>query len=265
MFTLRDLVQPDTVEEAYKILTDKRNNTVLGGCAYLKMGAKRIGTAVDLSKLQLDYIKEQEGYIEIGAMTSLRALETHSCLLDNFNGIVPLALGNIVGVQLRNVATLGASVFAKYGFSDLLTVLLALDTEVELHQAGRMSLTEFLDRPYAKDILTRIFIKMDGRQASYQCLRNSAGDYPILNVAVSRRNNRWQIVVGARPLKAKFALQTAAALTVNNPEPTEIARIAAAAAQELSFGTNIRATAAYRRAMCKVLVQRALTEVVQCK
>ena len=72
MFTLLDLVQPETLEEAYKTLIAKRNNLVLGGSAFLRLGSKRIGTAIDLSKLNLNYIEEHDDHIEIGAMTTFR-------------------------------------------------------------------------------------------------------------------------------------------------------------------------------------------------
>jgi len=72
MFTVKELVQPKTIEEAYNILTSRNNNTILGGTAFLRMSSKKIGTAVDLSKFELNYIKEQNNYIEIGAFTTLR-------------------------------------------------------------------------------------------------------------------------------------------------------------------------------------------------
>jgi len=77
VFTILDLVQPDNLAEAYQILSDKQNNTILGGCAFLKMGKKRINKGIDLTNLNLSYIQEKDGFIEIGAMTSLRELETH--------------------------------------------------------------------------------------------------------------------------------------------------------------------------------------------
>ena len=121
MFTIQRLVQPETIEEAYKILTEKKLNTVLGGTCFLRMGSKRIGTAIDLSKLNLDYIKEDEEYIEIGAMATFRDIETSSVLNENFNGVLPKSVESIIGVQFRNIVTVGASIFSKYGFSDLIT------------------------------------------------------------------------------------------------------------------------------------------------
>lgn len=265
MFTLRDLAQPANLAEAYEILTDKRNNTILGGCAFLKMGSKRIGIAIDLSNLNLSYVKETDGFIEIGAMTSLRDVETHTLFRDSFNGVLPKSVRDIIGVQFRNSVTIGASVYAKYGFSDLITALLVLDTEVELYKGGRMPLVDFLKRPKEKDILVRLWVKRDGRKATYLNLRNSASDYSILNVGVSRLNDQWTIAVGARPRRAAIATKASATLSKGSQSAAEIEGAAQIAADELSFGTNMRGTADYRKALCKVLVKRAILEVIACK
>ncbi|ABO51278.1 molybdopterin dehydrogenase, FAD-binding protein [Desulforamulus reducens MI-1] len=266
MFTIDHLVQPQTIEEAYQILHEHASNTVLGGSAYLRLGSKKIRTAIDLANLQLDSIKEQDNQFVIGAMVTFRDLETHPALKTYFNGMLPQSVRNIIGVQFRNVVTVGATVYSKYGFSDLLTALLALDTEVELHQGGRMPLANFLAKPYPKDILTRIFIQKNNRQAVYQDLRNSKSDYPILNTAVSCLENQWRIVVGARPLKAAIAVAASQELSGKATlSPADIKNAAQKAAEELSFGTNLRGTAEYRQAMCSVLVNRAITEVEACK
>ncbi len=265
MFTLLDLVQPDNLAEAYQILSDKRNNTILGGCTFLKMGSKRIGTAIDLSNLKLSYIKEQAGFIEIGAMTSLREIETHKRLMECFNGVLPKSVHNIIGVQFRNSVTVGASVYSKYGFSDLITTMLALNTEVELYKSGRMPLIDFLNKPKEKDILVRLWIKVDNRKAAYLNLRNSASDFSVLNVAVSKLEDQWTVVVGARPRRAAIATSASAALSKGELSIEEIEDAAKRAAEELSFGTNMRGTANYRRALCQVLVKRGIMEVLQCK
>jgi CO/xanthine dehydrogenase FAD-binding subunit len=265
VFTLQNLVQPETIEEAYELLMQKKANTVIGGSAFLRMGSKRIGTAVELSKLNLNYIKEYSDYIEIGAMTTFRDIETNAALNEYFNGLLPKSVGNIIGVQFRNVVTVGATVYSKYGFSDFITALLALDVDVELYDTGRISLEEFLNMPYKKDILTRIFIKKNSRKASYKDFRNSVSDYPILNVAVSNMDNQWKIVVGARPRGAGIAKNASLELSKGTLTDAEIEAAANMASEELAFGSNMRATAEYRKALCKVLVKRAVKEVLQCK
>ena len=159
MFTLMELVQPASIDEAYEILMKRKNNQIIGGSAFLRMGKKRIGTGIDLSNLNLNTIEENEDYIEIGAMTTLRDMEVSPILNKYFNNIIPNSVSDIIGVQFRNVATVGASVFSKYGFSDVIVGLLALDSEVELYKGGRMSLETFLNREFEKDILVKLYIK----------------------------------------------------------------------------------------------------------
>jgi CO/xanthine dehydrogenase FAD-binding subunit len=264
MFTLKEIVQPETIEEAYNILTSKKNNAILGGTAFLRMGSKKMNTALDLSKLELNYIKEQNDYIEIGALTTFREIEINPLITNNFNGVISKSVRNIIGVQFRNIVTVGASVFSKYGFSDLITALLSLDTEVELYKAGRMPLDQFLQMPYKKDIVTKIFIKKNQKQASYQDLRNSVSDYPILNVAVSKLDNQWTIVVGARPQRAVIAKKASEEMSTNF-SLDNLDHYANLVAEELTFGTNARGSAEYRQAMCRVLVKRGIKEVLQCK
>lgn len=266
MFSMLHLVQPENVEDAYRTLMHKRNNAVLGGCTFLRLGKQRIATAVDLAALQLRYIKKEEGFVEIGAMTTLRDLELDASVAAIGDGLLQKAVGNIIGVQFRNVATVGASVFSKYGFSDLLTALLALETEVELYKGGRMSLQEFIDRPFEKDILTKIIINTGFYQAAYQNLRNSAADFPILNAAVARNGGVWRIAVGARPGCAKLAQAAAAKLDgCENPSQREIEAAVNLAVEELSFGSNMRGSAEYRRGICNVLLRRAIEEVLECR
>jgi len=265
MFTIQKLVQPDSLAEAYHLLTAQKNNVILGSCAFLRLGSQRIGTAIDLSRCALTHITETEQDVRIGAMATLRDLETSPTLHAIGSGVIPGAVSHVVGVQFRNSATIGGSVFSKYGFSDLLPPLLALDTEVQLHQGGRMALADFLLAPYRKDILTEVIVRKTAHSAAYQQFRTSHSDFPLLNVAVSANNGSWRIVVGARPGQARFAASAAQLLSSSDATGETIDLAAHAAADELSFGTNSRASAAYRKALCPTLVRRAVLEVLSCK
>lgn len=75
MFTAEQYVRPASLQEALE-LNQKRSSTILGGGCWLRLGKKRIGTLIDLSDLGLDRIEEQDGWVRIGAMVSLRQLET---------------------------------------------------------------------------------------------------------------------------------------------------------------------------------------------
>ncbi len=96
------------------------------------MGNRNVTTAIDLSGLGLDTITETEEEFVIGCMTPLRDLELHEGLHAYTHGAMKESLRHIVGVQFRNCATVGGSIWGRFGFSDVLTMFLALDTEVEL-------------------------------------------------------------------------------------------------------------------------------------
>jgi len=261
MLTIDKYLRPATLEEAYQAAQQK-NSVVLGGMLWLRLGKKRVSTAIDLSDLGLDYITETDACWKIGAYTSLRALETHEGLNRMTNNGFRNAFGAIVGVQFRNLATAGGSIFGRYGFSDVLTLCLALDASVELHHAGVLSLEAFCDQGIRGDILKEIRIPKSPVRVSYQAQRNTATDFPVLNVCAVLRDDRIHITVGARPLRAvslRFAVEPGA-------DPEELAsRLADTAAEETVFGSNTRASAQYRKHLCRVLVRRAVREVLSGK
>lgn len=262
MLTIQDYILLESLEEAYEVLKANKNNTILGGCAFLKMGSKKIGKAVDLSNLHLNYIEENENTIEIGAMTTFREIETSPILKQYFNGILPKSVESIVGIQLRNIVTVGATVYSRYGFSDFITGLLSLDAEVVLYNAGRISLEEFLKNGAERDILEKIVLKKNNRKAAFQMMRNSKSDYAVLNVAVSELDNNWKIVVGARPQRAEIAKKASRYLAESEGKIEDIEQASMIAAGELIFGSNMRSSKEYRQSICRVLVKRAIMEVL---
>ena len=131
MMTIREYKRAESLEEAWQ-LNQKRPNRVLGGMIWLKMENINVGTAIDLSGLGLDTIEETDEGFSIGAMVTLRQLELHPGLAAYTDGAVRESVRHIVGVQFRNLATVGGSIYGRYGFSDVLTMFLAMDSYVEL-------------------------------------------------------------------------------------------------------------------------------------
>ena len=142
MMTIQNYVRPQTLEQAYELLTSNRRNRAVAGMLWLRLTGGSVNTAVDLCDLGLNTMEETGDAFVIGAMTPLRKLELDPGFAAYTGGAAAKALGDIVGVQFRNLATVGGSVFGRFGFSDVLTLLLALDTEVELYGAGRMPLAQ---------------------------------------------------------------------------------------------------------------------------
>ena len=135
MIKIKEYVKAASLEEAYE-LNQKRSNRILGGMLWMRMSNAQVQTAIDLSGLGLDHIEETEEEFIIGAMVTLRELELNERLNDCFDHVLADAVKDIVGVQFRNLATVGGSVFGRFGFSDVLTVLLSLHASVELYKGG---------------------------------------------------------------------------------------------------------------------------------
>ena len=251
MITIREYLKADSLEQAWSA-NQKRPNRVLGGMGWMKMSGGTVSTAIDLSGLGLDQIEETGEEFVIGAMATLRQFETHEGLERYFHGAVRESVRHIVGVQFRNCATVGGSVWLRAGFSDPLTLLLALDCTVELYQGDgktvQIPMEEFCQMKPDNSILTAVHIRKNGRQVAYQSFRNTETDFPVLAVAVSRLDGVYRAAVGARPAKAMAVTAESVEKLIEN-------------AQALPYRDNLRASAEYRTMLAGVLIRRAAEEL----
>ena len=266
MLIIKEYARPASLQEAAKLLEERQDAVVFGGGTYLRLGSREIGLAIDLSECGLKFIGRNNGEIEIGAMATFRDIETSNLLNEAFSGIISSSVSNILGVQFRNMVTAGGSVSGRYGFSDFITALLSLDCHVQLYKNGRISLEDFLSKKIkGKDILEKIIISDDGRNASFQTMRNSCADFAVLDAAVSLLDGKYRISVGVRPAAAVLAVNTMDFLAKGEVTPEKAEEAGHMAAEELSFGSDIRGSAQYRKEICKILVKRAVMEVSGCK
>lgn len=259
MMTIKNYVRAQSIEEAYA-LNQKKSNRIIGGMLWLKMSNASVNTAIDLCELGLDKIEETADSFSIGAMVSLRQLELHEGLNTYTNGAVRKAVQDIVGVQFRNMATVGGSIYGRFGFSDVLTVFQAMDCYVELHKAGVVSLEDFAKMKRERDVLIRIIVKKHAGCYAYTAMRNSRTDFPVLAVAASCMEGSCRVVVGARPGKAIILRDDRGALD-NGIDPHGIEHFIEYAADLVPVGSNSRASDTYRKHLVKVLIERVLTEL----
>lgn len=256
MLDIKEYRRVSSLEEAYE-LNQKKNAVILGGMHWLKMMEKTVGTAIDLSALGLDEIVETEDCFEIGCMVSLRQLEKHDGLHRYTMGAMAEAVKDIVGVQFRNTATVGGSIFGRYGFSDVLTLFLALDTTVVCYHAGEIPLAEYAKLPADRDILVKLIVKKVPIRIAYRAMRHAKTDFPLLACAVSHWNGSWRAVLGARPGRGEIVPDTDGILAgeITEEKAEAFGRVAA---EQLVYGSNLRGSAEYRRQITPVLVKRAV-------
>ncbi len=246
MAQYKNYVIAQTLDEAYA-LNAKKSTVIVAGNMWLRMCGMRRQTALDLSELGLDYIKEDEQGFTIGAMTTLRTMETHPALNAAFGGVFARALEPIVGTQFRNGATVGGSVFSRFGFSDVSTLLLAMGAKIVTHARGEVPLDEFQKEKWDRDILTAIRIEK-GRSAAIESVRLSKTDIPVLVCAASADERGVRVALGSRPARAVIVAEDA------RPEELDYMRMAA----DVPMGSNARASEAYRRKVAPVLMECAV-------
>ena len=253
MITIQKYVRAQSLEEAWQ-LNQRGRNRVVGGMLWLRLSRGGVGTAIDLSGLGLDKIEETETEFSIGAMATLRQLEQHEGLNAYTGGAVKNAVKDIVGVQFRNMATVGGSIWGRFGFSDVLTVFLAMDCCVELYKGGIVPLEQFANMKKDSDILVRLIVKKTPGKVVYTAMRNQRTDFPVLTCALSSIGGQPKAVIGARPAKAMV-------IRDENGLMPDGKAFAAYVAQNAPTDSNIRGSAAYRTHLVRVLVERAATEL----
>ena len=164
MLMFMQVQQPKTVEEAHALMVKQKMAPILAGGCWTRLGNRKWPMVIDLSELGLRYIEEDETEYRIGAMATQRDVEVYEPFKTFCRGVLPNAVKDILGVQFRSMATMGGSVAAKFGFSDIIPALLALQAEVRLFEAGRMPIEQYLTYG-TRDLLLEIIGCRPGKPA----------------------------------------------------------------------------------------------------
>lgn len=259
MVNFQNYVRPGSLEEAYELNQNKKNK-IVAGMLWLREGDSSYNTAIDLCELGLNSIEETAEEFSIGAMVTLRQLELHKGLNDYTNGAVKNAVKDIVGVQFRNMATIGGSLYGRFGFSDVLTVFLATDCYVELYKGGIVSLNEFSKMKYDNDILVKVIVKKTPGRFVYTSMRATRTDFPIIALCISNINGKIKASVGARPSKAILIEDSNCVLgtDITEEKADEFAKLLA---ENVPTGSNTRASSEYRTHLIRVLAKRSLLDM----
>lgn len=197
-------------------------------------------------------------------MATLRQLELHDELNRWTDGAVRESVCHIVGVQFRNLATIGGSLYGRYGFSDILTCFMGLDAYVELYKGGRIPVSEFADCPKDRDILVRVIVKKTPGNYVYLSQRNTKTDFPVLACMIAMDDKGTRVCIGARPAKAVLLTvsgEQEEALRRGDGTGEEAARTAEQIAESVVMGSNMRASAEYRKHLAKVLIRRGFQSI----
>ncbi|MFB0507860.1 MAG: xanthine dehydrogenase family protein subunit M [Thermodesulfobacteriota bacterium] len=245
----------------------------------MKQGALSPGYLINIKGIPgQDYIKyDKKGGLRIGALTTIRQIETSRMIREQF---LPLAqAAKVLGsVQVRNRATIGGNLCNASPSAETAPPLLVLGAKVKLvgSRGERvLPLEEFfvgsgltvLD----KEILTEIMVPPPPpytRGVYMSISRRRAVDLALVGVAVAatvdRDRGEWKevkIALGAvapTPMRACKAEKILKGKRIEAALMEEAAQMASDEARPIS---DVRASAWYREEMVRVLVQRALEQV----
>ncbi len=266
---------PATLEETLALLHEHGEGAKLhaGGTALVIMMKQRLvapDVLINLQRLQgLAVVTEEPGMLRLGALLTHRAAEA-----------VPLICARmpVLAETYRHVATVGGSLAHADPNQDPPVTLLALDARVRLASASgsrEVPLNEFFTDYYTTvlrpdEMLTAVDVPIPRSHTGSVYLKflpRTADDYATVGVAAtieldeSTGNCRECRIalgsVGVTPLRAAPA---EALVRGQQLSPELLRAVAEAAQQQTDPISDSRGSAAYKRAMTGVFVQRALEQ-----
>jgi carbon-monoxide dehydrogenase medium subunit len=278
-----DYFSATTLSEAIQILqTHKDEAKILAGghslIPLLKLRLAQPKYLVDINKIDgLDYIKESDDYLRIGALTRYSDVENSELIRVKYP-VLAQAAAHIGDPLVRNMGTIGGNVCHSDPANDLPAVMLALEASmVAVGPAGeRIILGEdfFVDTFQTAlkpgEILTEIRIPLLPPRSggSYQKLEKRVGDFPIVGVATQVSLSSKDVIewvgigltaVGSKAIKAKKAEESLRGKKSNESTIKEASEIAASESDPTS---DMRGPSDYKRDMVRVLTMRGLERSV---
>lgn len=243
----------------------------------MRSGTLKPARVVDLKHLpgMQEIALSDDGWLVIGAACTMNQVGLHAAVRDHY-GVLAEGCNSVASYQLRNRATIGGNLCNASPAADAAPALLCLEAVAEIHGPGgvhRVPVNEFFTGPgrtvlQAGEFLTGVHLPpVAGRSAgAYHKLgRTKIGDISMVSVAVhcvtSGDAATWRIAIGAAgptPLRARQAERALA----EDASPEGVARAAELVSQAAQPIDDIRGSAAYRRAMVRVLARRAIEKVL---
>jgi CO/xanthine dehydrogenase FAD-binding subunit len=280
-FTYHD---PKTVAEAIALLQACGPDAKLlaGGQSLVPMLNMRLArptALIDLNGIRdLAYVREEEGFIAIGAMTR-HALVERSELVRRHQPLLAEAVGLIGHQQIRNRGTIGGSLVHADPAAELPAVLVALDGILVIQgpegmrevAAADFFLMYFTTAVQPGEILTEVRLPMLAPRTgcAFMELARRHGDFALVGVATTVTLHPMGHVaavrvaltgVGMTPVRATEAEDR---LLGELPTMALLAEAALLVSNQLDPDSDLHATAEYRKQLAGVLTERALTMALQ--
>jgi carbon-monoxide dehydrogenase medium subunit len=274
---------PTTLDEALALLQEHGDEAKIlaGGHSLIPMMKLRFASPthlIDINNIPgLSYVKEEDGYLKIGAMTKEVEVE-ESDIIHNKYQIFIDATKLIADPQVRNFGTLGGNLAHGDAANDHPAVMIALGAEIEITgQEGKrtVGIDDFFHGFYTTavdegEVLTEIRIPAaSGNYGSaYHKAERKVGDYATAGVAAmvqmddQGRCTRAGIGltnVSPLPLRAKRSEDV---LIGSDLSDAVIEQAAQYASEDCSPSEDLRGNEEYKRHLVKVITKRMLKKAI---
>jgi CO/xanthine dehydrogenase FAD-binding subunit len=272
---------PETVEESLTLLrAHGREGKLLAGgqslVPLLNMRLARPGVIIDLNRVrELDYIREENGEVAIGAMTRQRTAE-RSPIVTRRLPLLATALPLVGHSQIRTRGTVGGSLAHADPSAELPAVLTALDGTVIVRGSRRTRrlaphefFVSYLTTALEPDelLLEVRFPSHEDQGTAFLEVARRHGDYALVGVAVvvtmtaGRCTQARLAFTGVGPVPVRVA--EAERLMIGAvPTDATLAEVRSVVADRIEPSDDIHASAEYRKDVAGVLAQRALRAAV---
>lgn len=277
MLKIRDYHSPTTLAEATALLAEEGRTVIAGGTDLLVNPRYMAGVreVVDIRKLGLDYIREENDWVHIGAGATMRTVARHPKIQALADGILARGAAVCGSPNIRNMATLAGNVASALPSADTPPSLLALDAQVVLvgMQGERIvPLDLFFVGPAQsireRELIRELRIPLDNVhtiKGGFYKIGRTAEDISIVNAAATLIIKDGiitaaRIVMGAVapiPLRVMLAEE---ALIGQAPTEENLLRAAELVRDEVRPISDHRASTEYRRRMSGVAAMRALRQ-----
>jgi len=271
MIDVERFEQPDSVKQALTLL-GPGVAVVAGGTDFCVNPRFRAGvhTVVDIRRCGLNWIRQVDGYLSIGATTTMRDVAESPLVQQLAGGIVGIAAATCGSPNVRQVGTIGGNTTNSLPSADTPPTLMVLDALAVIQGvAGERTapLEDFFEGPGRNilrgELLTSLRIPIKTVYAGFQKLGRAADDIAVVNAAASfelidGRMRRVRIVAGAVAPTPRRCREAEALLEGHAPDAELYRRAAERATHEIAPISDQRASADYRRRTAGILIRRAL-------
>ena len=117
-----------------------------------------------------------------------------------------------------------------------------------------------LDKELKNDILEAVILPKHVEAVAYRSVRNSETDFPVLTCCAAKVNGVYRVSVGARPMRAACTADLTDILK-DGVTPETAAAFGKWVSEQFATGSNVRASADYRKKMIAVLTKRNVMEL----